>query len=195
LPNVAGTETSQGKKESATMPRGITFMKNCLLLAAFLPATYLCAQSSDAMSKGNKMIYTSVKNNILKAAQAVPESDYGYKPAATVRSFGELVAHVADGQYEFCSGALGDTSEHASVEKGKKSKTEIVDALKMAFAYCDKAYDGMTDAHAADEVSFFGQKMTKINILTFNTAHTDEHYGNIVTYMRMKGLVPPSSKQ
>jgi len=147
------------------------------------------------MSKGTKAIYTNAKNNVLKAAEAVPESDYSFKPTEKVRSFGQLVAHVADGQYEFCSAALGDTSDHPSVEKAKTTKAEIVEALKTAFAYCDKAYDGLTDAHAAEEVKFFNRPMAKINVLSFNTAHTDEHYGNIVTYMRLKNLVPPSSKQ
>ncbi len=170
-------------------------MKTWLILAASLAATHLCAQTADPMSKGAKGIYTSVKTNVLKAADAVPDADYSYKPTEKVRTFGELIAHIADGQYEFCSAALGDTAKGPEVEKTKKTKSEIVDALKTAFSYCDKAYDGLTDAHAADEVSFFNRKLAKINVLSFNTAHTDEHYGNIVTYMRMKGLVPPSSKQ
>jgi len=170
-------------------------MKTWIILAASVAATHLYAQSSDPMSKGTKAIYTSIKSNILKAADSVPDADYSYKPTEKVRTFGELIAHIADGQYEFCSAALSDTSDHPSIEKSKKTKGEIIDALKTAFSYCDKAYDGMTDAHAADEVSFFNRKLAKINVLSFNAAHNDEHYGNIVTYMRMKGMVPPSSKQ
>src|SRR6185312_15153167 len=97
-------------------------MKIWFILAASLAATHLCAQTPDLMSKGAKAIYTSTKNNVLKSAEAVPESDYSFKPTEKVRSFGQLFAHVADGQYEFCSAALGDTSEHASVEKSKTSK-------------------------------------------------------------------------
>lgn len=170
-------------------------MKTWLILAASVAAIHVSAQTPDLMSKGTKATYTSAKNNVLKAAEAVPESDYAFKPTEKVRTFGQLISHVADGQYEFCSAVLGDTSEHASVEKSKTSKAEIVDALKTAFAYCDKAYDALTDAHAADEVKFFNRPMAKISVLGFNTAHTDEHYGNIVTYMRIKNLVPPSSKQ
>jgi uncharacterized damage-inducible protein DinB len=170
-------------------------MKTWLILAASFAATHACAQTADLMSKGAKGVFASVKSNVLKAAEAVPEGDYSYKPTEKVRTFGELIGHIADGQYEFCSVALGDTSEHASVEKSKKTKGELIEGLKTAFAYCDKAYDGMTDAHAADEVEFFNRKLAKVNVLDFNTAHTDEHYGNIVTYMRMRGLVPPSSKQ
>src|SRR3954453_21475929 len=170
-------------------------MKTWLILAASVAVTHLSAQTPDLMSKGAKAIYTNTKNNVLKAAEAVPESDYSFKPTEKVRSFGQVIAHIADGQYEFCSAALGDTSEHTSVEKSKTTKTDLIAALKTAFSYCDKAYDGLTDAHAADEVKFFNRPMAKINVLGFNTAHTDEHYGNIVTYMRLKNMVPPSSKQ
>ena len=68
-------------------------------------------------------------------------------------------------------------------------------ALKDGFAYCDKAYDGMTDTQAAATVKFFGAEQAKVTVLSFNTAHNNEHYGNIVTYLRMKGLVPPSSER
>src|SRR5947209_14076631 len=105
-------------------------MKTWLFIAACVAATHAYAQTSDLMSKGNKAIYTSVKSNVLKAADAVSDADYAYKPTDKVRTFGELFAHIADGQYEFCSAALSDKSEHASVEKTKKTKGEIVEALK-----------------------------------------------------------------
>ena len=107
----------------------------------------------------------------------------------------QLFAHVADGQYEFCGVAAEGKSVSKDIEKTKKTKAEIVPALKDAFAYCDAAYANMTDAHAADMVSFFGMKITKLGVMDFNIAHTMEHYGNLVTYMRIKGIVPPSSAQ
>jgi len=94
----------------------------------------------------------------------------------------------------FCSLALGEKNPAPGVEKSKTSKADLVQALQDAIAYCDKAYDGMTDAHAAEIVKIFGRDGAKLTALTINTAHTDEHYGNIVTYMRLKGLVPPSSE-
>jgi hypothetical protein len=81
------------------------------------------------------------------------------------------------------------------IEKSKTSKADLVKALNDAFAYCDKAYDGMTDAKAVETVKFFGGDRAKLTVLSFNNAHNDEHYGNLVTYMRIKGLVPPSSEQ
>jgi uncharacterized damage-inducible protein DinB len=124
----------------------------------------------------------------------MPEENYSFKATDDVRSFGQLVGHVADAQYAFCSAVLGEKNPAPGVEKGKTSKAELVTALQDAFAYCDKAYDGMTDAHAADTVKFFGRDTTKLAVLSFNSAHTDEHYGNVVTYMRLKKLVPPSSE-
>jgi len=110
-----------------------------------------------------------------------------------VRTVGQLFAHIADGQYEFCSSAQG-TPVDKGIEKTAKTKAEISAAVKEAFAYCDAAFAKMTDASAAETVSFFGHQLTRLSIMDFNTAHTMEHYGNLVTYMRLKGIVPPSSE-
>lgn len=125
----------------------------------------------------------------------MPESDYSFKPADSVRTFGQLVGHVADGQYEFCSSVVGDGATPPEVEKNKTTKADLIAGLKTAFAYCDKAYNSLTDAQAASTIKFFGRDMAKLTVLNFNTVHTGEHYGNMVTYLRMKGLVPPSSKR
>ena len=148
---------------------------------------------ANPLSSGNQFVYSMVKGNIVKAAEEMPEANYAFKPTPDVRSFGQLVGHVADAQYEFCAPVLGDPPAEPTVEKTKTSKADLVQALKDGFAYCDKAYKGMTDAHAADIVNFFGNKSPKLSILEFSNAHDDEHYGNMVTYLRLKGLVPPSS--
>jgi uncharacterized damage-inducible protein DinB len=102
---------------------------------------------------------------------------------------------VADSQYEFCAAVVGDGKQPPGIEKSKTSKADLIQALKDAFAYCDQAYNKMTDAQAAELVSFFGHSAPKLTILNFNIGHNMEHYGNIVTYLRIKGLVPPSSQQ
>ena len=165
-----------------------------LLAAVSFVVPQLGAQSSDPLSAGAKNLYTMAKNNVLKSAEEMPETDYSFKPTDGVRTFGQLVGHVADGQYEFCSSVVGDKTEAPKVEKTKTTKADLIAGLKTAFAYCDKAYDTLTDAQAAGTVKFFNRDMAKLTVLSFNTAHTDEHYGNMVTYLRMKGLVPPSSK-
>ena len=174
----------------------MTKLKTTFLLLPFVStAMLLQAQApSDPLSAGNKGIYNMVKNNVIKAAEKMPEENYAFKPTPEVRSFGQLVGHVADAQYTFCSAALGEKNPAPGVEKSKTTKADLAQALSAAFAYCDKAYDGMTDAHAAEIIKFFGREQAKLTVLSFNNAHNDEHYGNMVTYMRMKGLVPPSSE-
>jgi uncharacterized damage-inducible protein DinB len=151
--------------------------------------------NANPLSAGTRYMYTVSKNNLLKSAEEMPEENYSFKPVSTVRNFGQLVGHAADAQYEFCSAVIGDGKQPPGIEKSKTSKADLIQALKDAFAYCDQAYTGMTDAHAADVIKFYGHDATKLTILNFNSAHNMEHYGNIVTYLRIKGLVPPSSQQ
>jgi uncharacterized damage-inducible protein DinB len=161
-----------------------------------LLGTGLFAQTpANPLTTGSKTIYGMTKNDLLKSAEEMPEENYSFKPVATVRTFGELVGHVADAQYEFCGPVAGDGVKSPGIEKNKTSKADLIAALKVGFAYCDKTYAGMTDAQAADMVQFFGRNSAKLSILSFNNAHNMEHYGNMVTYLRIKGLVPPSSQQ
>jgi uncharacterized damage-inducible protein DinB len=174
--------------------------KIALLLSIPLTTILVSAQTasqpvSDPLSAGNKGIYDLIKNNVIKAAEKMPEENYAFKPTPEVRSFGQIVGHVADAQYAFCSPVSGMENPKPGIEKSKTSKADLVKALNDAFAYCDKAYNGMTDAKAVETVKFFGGDRAKLTVLSFNNAHNDEHYGNLVTYMRIKGLVPPSSEQ
>jgi hypothetical protein len=94
----------------------------------------------------------------------------------------------------FCSIALGEKNPAPKVEQTKTSKADLIAALKDAFAYCDKAYDGLTDASAIQMVQLFGGATPKLGVLSVNNLHTMEHYGNLVTYMRLKNIVPPTSE-
>jgi uncharacterized damage-inducible protein DinB len=141
------------------------------------------------------MFYSYAKQDILKSTDKLPEDKYAFKPTAAVRTYGQVLAHVADGQYEFCGAAAGNHDDKG-IEKTAKTKAEIVAALKAAFAYCDAIYAGMTDTKAMELIPAFGDaKITRLSMLDFNVSHTMEHYGNLVTYMRIQGVVPPSSEQ
>jgi hypothetical protein len=94
----------------------------------------------------------------------------------------------------FCSMASGQANPAKNVEKTKTSKADLVSAVKDAVAYCSKTYDGMTDAQGSEMVKFASFNLAKLTLLSLNTAHTDEHYGNMVTYLRLKGIVPPTSE-
>lgn len=165
--------------------------------ALILCAGTLAAQNApkNPLVETSKGMFAIAKNDILKSADQVPDQLWSFQPTPDVRTMGQLFAHVADGQYEFCGAAMEDKDAGKNVEKTAKSKAEIVDALKSAFAYCDAAYAKLTDSKAAELVPFFGgRKATRVGLMDFNVAHTMEHYGNLVTYMRLKNIVPPSSQ-
>lgn len=166
-----------------------------LFCALVLPAFSQEKSADNPFSTANKRTYERSKGILLRAAEKMPEENYTFKPVDTVRSFGQIVGHVADAQYLFCSTASGEKNPGPNIEKTKTSKADLVAALKDGFAYCDKVYDSMTDATAIQTVSFFGNDIPKSAVLTINFGHNMEHYGNLVTYMRIKGIVPPTSEQ
>jgi uncharacterized damage-inducible protein DinB len=168
-----------------------------LFTAAILFAAVASAQDTPAnpLVTVSKNIYAISKNDILGSVDKIPEEMWSFQPTKEVRTVAQLFAHVADAQYGFCGVAAEGKGVSKDIEKTQKTKAEIVPALKEAFAYCDGAYAKMTDTTAAEMVSFFGMRITKLGAMDFNTAHTMEHYGNLVTYMRIKGIVPPSSEE
>ena len=182
-----------------------TFVR-MLVLCLFAPAGVALAQDKPAQEKPaatqenplsawDKVAYTRVSGLLVRSAEKVPEENYSFKPADTVRSYGQIIGHVADGQYLFCSLALGEKNPGLDIEHTKTSKADLVAALNAAFAYCDKAYSSMTDAAATQTIKLFGNDAPRMSALIINNMHNMEHYGNLVTYMRMKGIVPPSSEQ
>lgn len=162
-----------------------------MLLA--LPA--FSQSSNNPFSTINKHGYERTKGILMRSAEKMPEENYSFRPVDTVRTYGQIIGHLADAQYLFCSGAAGEKNPGLNIEKTKTSKADLVAALKDAFAYCDKVYDSMTDTASLQTVKFFGMDMPKNAMLSLNVGHNMEHYGNLVTYMRIKGIVPPTSEQ
>ena len=182
-----------------------TFVR-MLVLCLVVPAGVALAQDKPAQEKPavtpenplstwNKMAYTRVKGILARSAEKMPEENYNFKPTDPVRSYGQIVGHVADAQYNFCSLALGEKNPGLKIEQTKTTKADLVAALKDAVAYCDKAYDSMTDASGSQTVKLFDMDMPKFGVLNINNMHDMEHYGNLVTYMRLKNIVPPTSEQ
>ena len=163
-----------------------------LLICLLAPA--VAFSQDNPLSTFNRTAYGAVKNILLRSAEKMPEENYNFKPTDTVRSYGQIIGHVADAQYMFCSIELGEKNPDLKIEQTKTSKADLIAALKGAFAYCDKAYDGMTDASAPQMVQLFGGDTPKLSVLTVNNMHSLEHYGNLITYMRMKNIVPPTSE-
>lgn len=154
------------------------------------------AGSGDPAVGTTRALWQQMSGYVTQAAEDMPEAKYGYKPTPDVRSFGELIAHVAGSQYMFCASATGDSARaEDDIEKKKlTSKADLVAAMRASNDYCTRAYQ-QTDAASAGKVKLFGQEQTRLYALMINATHDAEHYGNIVTYMRMNGMVPPSSKR
>jgi uncharacterized damage-inducible protein DinB len=151
-------------------------------------------QAQDPMSKETKELYGAVKGYILKSAEKMPEANYSFKPSPEVRNFAAILGHLADDQYFFCSAAKGEKKD-TKIEKEVTSKAALVEELKTAFTYCDSAYAGLTDATGPTMMKFGRGERSLSGILNFNVAHDFEHYGNLITYLRIKGLIPPSSEK
>ncbi|HZS52946.1 MAG TPA: DinB family protein [Bryobacteraceae bacterium] len=171
----------------------------CVLLALGAMPLGLIAQEAAAppanpISASERGFYGLVSGEVVAAAEKMPEANYAFKPTPEVRSFGQLVGHVADAQYNFCSMVSGETNPNKGIEKTTTSKADLVAALKGAVTFCNKAYEAMTDSEGAQMIKLMNYNVAKLTVLSVNTAHTDEHYGNMVTYLRLKGIIPPSSE-
>lgn len=160
-----------------------------LFLALALPAT--AAAQGVAASQN---LYEVSKAWLIKSAEMMPDANYSFKPTPQVRSFGELIGHVANANYMFCSTVLGQQSPQTQDFEKTTDRAALIKGIKDAFAYCDGAYQ-LADAKATEMIKLpFGMEGNKLWALMFNVAHNNEHYGNLVTYFRLKGMVPPSSQ-
>lgn len=167
------------------------------LLAMAVTAAPAAAQTaSDAIRSS----WNSVKRNIKESAELMPEENFGFKPTPDVRSFGDILTHVAGASYEYCASAKNEDApfKEDSFEGKLRTKAEIVKATNDAIAYCDGAFAALTDANMAEKVrAAFGgtNQVMRLNSLAGQVSHDNEHYGNLVTYFRLKSLVPPSSRR
>lgn len=166
-------------------------------LLLFFVASAAFAQGQDLKTPISyaRAVQNQIKSLVQRSAEKMPDDQYSFKPTPQVRSFGEILGHIADAQYLFCSAVLGEKNPTPEVEKNKHTKAELSAALRDAFSYCDKAYNSVTEKNAAETVQMFGSERAKMGVLSFNSTHSYEHYGNLVTYMRIKGIVPPSSER
>ena len=184
-------------------------LPNLLALAVVLTIpSVLAAQTSDggvaaALSPSTAASVTNmhmtIRRNLIEAAEAMPAGDFAFKPTPQVRSFAELIGHVATANYLFCSVAKGEPMPTKdNFEKTVTDKAGAVKALGAALTYCDAAYKETTDANANNAVKLpaigaSGGQSTRALVLMFNTTHNNEHYGNVVLYLRLKNIVPPST--
>lgn len=161
------------------------------LFALSLAGGYALQAQTNPLIAENKAAYTNVKNNLLKAAEKMPEDAYSFKPTPEMQSWGQRIAHIAN-QIGTCSGMTGErkTSDAAN----KTAKADLVAALKASFDACDAAWDSINDTRAMEMIAGRGGQRSRLGVLIGNTSHDVEMYGYLSVYMRLKGVVPPSSE-
>ena len=168
-------------------------------LLAALPAGAQTAPAANPMVVGLRAAWDAAKKNLVQSGELMPESNFAFRPVDTVRTFGQILAHVAGANYVFCAAAKGEKPPFGedTFEKTATTRAQIIKAVADSVAYCDGALAGLDDTRAAETVELpFGMgKGARALPLMLNTGHVQEHYGNLVTYFRIKGIVPPSSRQ
>jgi uncharacterized damage-inducible protein DinB len=150
--------------------------------------------AGDHMVVAVRSVYDGVKNNVIRSAEQIPEADLAYRPTAEVRSFGQMLGHIANSNFSYCSAALGIDNPNAGRDiETVTDKAALVQAVTESFAHCDGAF-AMNDMQIMQMTEGRMPRM-KLWYLVQVTSHGNEHYGNLVTYMRLKGMVPPSSQR
>ncbi len=162
------------------------------ILLSLAGSCALHAQNASPMSAELKQMYTGVKNNLTKMAEKMPEENYSFKPVPEIRTFGQIIAHIADAQAGTCASVNGDQKSVGAASK--TSKADLVAALKESFAICDAAYDSLTDETAGKMIKTRRGERSKMGALAGNVSHSNEEYGYLSVYMRLKSVVPPSSE-
>ena len=174
-----------------------------LLALSFASAAAAQAPPPPTPAGALRNYYNGNKNNILRSAEKMPEEFYNLRPGPQmeVRSFGQHLAHVATYNFLWCSQAKLEKNPNAgnALEKTLMAKAEIMKTLADSFAYCDSAYEALTDASGAEIVDITQEsgrqvRQARMALLMLNVIHNNELYGNLVTTMRMKSIVPPSSE-
>jgi uncharacterized damage-inducible protein DinB len=166
------------------------------LLTALLIATPTAsfAQTASPLTANAKIQFGALTGFVIRSAEKIPEDLYAFRPTPEVRSMAELFGHVADALFSMCSTAASAKPPRTDIEKAVTSKPALIAALKEGVSYCNTVFDGMNDQKGTETVRFYFGPTPRLSVLYFSVTHTYEHYGNLVTYMRLKNIVPPSSE-
>ncbi len=201
VPSASVAEAFNHRQETKPMTNTMTtaFTTRAFAVAAItavvaLPATTFAQAGANPFTDAVKGQFAQIRNSVTRTAEKVPEDVYAFKPTPEVRSLGQLVAHIADGNNSICGAASGmKPTGQTGIEKSVTGKAALQKALADSFAFCEQAMAAMDDAKGAEMTKFMGMQ-PRLMVLAFNNSHLNEHYGNLVTYMRLKGIVPPSSE-
>jgi hypothetical protein len=157
------------------------------------------APGANPVTTGLRETWTGAKRNITESADLMPEANYSFKPVDPVRTFGQILAHLAGANYVICAAARGEKSPYAedAFEKTATTRAQIIKAVADSHAYCDGVFAWADDKRLGETIEMpFGMgKGARAKALVMNIGHVNEHYGNLVTYFRLKNIVPPSSRR
>lgn len=172
-------------------------MKACAVLISAIAIAGIQAQPANPLSTELRQSYTIIKTNLLKMAQKMPAGNYAFKPTPEIETFGRRVAHIAGANMRTCAGLEGGTPSLNF--RSMAAKTDLVAALQQSFAVCDAVFDSLTDAKAVELVNGrigsppTPEARTRLSTLWNVVRHSNELYGYMAVYLRLKGVVPPSS--
>jgi uncharacterized damage-inducible protein DinB len=178
-------------------------LKSCITaITAFALTTVLiapafAAQASPSQTYGK--LISGQAEEVISAAEAMPADKYNFAPTGGdfkgVRTFAQQITHIASAQYFFFGGfGTKPTIDPKSLDK-LTSKDDIVKALKDSFAFAQQAAGTITAENAFEEIAEKDGTNTRAGITAFSLAHTNDHYGQMVVYLRMNGIVPPASRK
>ena len=173
-------------------------MRKVTVVLAFLVSTVsVAAQAPQPITASLRTLWDGAKKNIVESVEVMSEANFSFRPVETVRTYGQILGHLAGANYVICSAAKGEKTPHAEDAFEKlPTKAAIAKALNESIAYCDAVFAAADDRKLAEAIDMpFGMgKDARSRALVLNIGHLNEHYGNLVTYMRIKGIVPPSSR-
>ena len=180
-------------------PKSLTTLALLFLALLFLMLTGAAQAQTQAAPPDPiapfKNFYNNTKKNLIGAAEKMPAEHFSFKPTSDVRSYAEIFGHIIDTNYYACAALRGEASPNKDdLEKTLKTKDEVVKAVKASFEYCDGAMKTLSEATLKETFKSGTRDVPKTSPLLLLIAHSQEHYGNLVTYLRLKGLVPPSSE-
>ncbi len=170
-------------------------MKLTLAIAATFALASPAFAQSKALAEALTRMHAGVSRNVVEAAEKMPEAEFAFQPSKDVRTFGGFVGHVANSEFNYCARAKGEANPNKEDFEKMTGKAGLVAGIKAAAAYCDGVYKAQTDQTLSDIVTVGQNQQPRGQFLVQNISHSNEHYGNLVTYMRLKGLVPPSTER
>lgn len=179
----------------------MTIRSAVMLVAVLGGSSALIAQTAQqppapvAAGRGLNLAYGVIKLNISESARKMPDAEFAFRPAPEVRTYGEILGHVSNAGFASCAGLLGESNPNKENFEEKSAKADVSSALTSMFDYCDKAFASVTDENAALLIKVGAREVARVVPAANLVAHFNEHYGNLVTYMRIKGVVPPSTER